>query len=353
VGGAHRATVRVVDPEGLPVRDAVVLPDGGATGRTGEDGRCRFDDVGLDRVLVDVDHPEYETAFGADVSAGPDAPESVVVLSRGATWSAVVVDPGGAPVAGARVAVWSYFAPRTAVSDDNGRFTVVGIIRDLNAPWAVRSSRGLGAAGMRHVDEPWPQRVELTPLGRLKFLIVDDRGRPLSVRAASLRPDWIATLSAHCGAEPVLDRQPDGWCVLDGLTVPTSPHGVFVHLLVDVGRRLLWRVRLREMNLVDDAPIRATLPPSVDLTVRLVDGGRRPVAGASVHVSAGTSFSCGSEVMPVGPIVASEADANGLVKIVGVPCGPVKLWISRGAEGPVRRTLVVDADTSSPVTVEI
>jgi hypothetical protein len=329
------------------------MPDGGAKGRTGEDGRCRFDDVGLDQVLVDVDHPEYETALGADVSAGPDAPETVVVLSRGATWSAVVVDPAGAPVAGARVAVWSYFAPRTAVSDDEGRFTVAGIVSDLNTPWVAVSSRGLAVVGMRDERTPWPERVELKPLARLTFQIVDDRGRPLSVRAASLRPDWIATLSAHCGAEPAFVSQPDGWNVLDGLTRPTPALANFVHLLVDVGRRLLWRVRLREMNLVDDAPIRATLPPSVDLTVRLVDGGRRPVAGASVHVSAGTSFSCGSEVMPVGPIVASEADATGLVKIVGVPCGPVKLWISRGAEGPVRRTLVVDADTSSPVTVEI
>lgn len=327
------------------------MPDGGATGRTGEDGRCRFDDVGLDRVLVDVDHPEYETALGADVSAGPDAPESVVVLSRGATWSAVVVDPAGAPVAGARVAVWSYFAPRTAVSDDEGRFTVVGVVSDLHTPWVARSPRGLAAAGMHHECDPWPERVELRPRARLTFQIVDDRGRPLSVRAASLRPDWIAPLSAHCGAEAAFVSRHDGWNVLDGLSRPTPALENFVHLLVDVEGRYLWRVRLRPKNFDGDAPIRAELPRCVDLTLRVVDGDRRPVAGVEVSVSAGMSFSFGAEVVPSNRIVDAETDANGLVAIDAVPCGPVGLWLSRGDDVPIERRIVVDG--RSPVTVEV
>ena len=102
------------------------------TARTNAEGRWRLDDLpkGLARVSIRLDHPDYisDSRYGETPSPPVAAlvdTTGVMVMKKGLTVEGTITDPGGAPVAGAKVAQggdrFGSDYPKTT-TDETGRY---------------------------------------------------------------------------------------------------------------------------------------------------------------------------------------------------------------------------------------
>jgi protocatechuate 3,4-dioxygenase beta subunit len=298
---------------------------------TGDDGLAVIEGVGPGWRTVRVDAAGYAPATDLISSRGtPEAPTTVAIrLRRGAAIAGTVIDPGGAPVAGARVWAtdaanpWPTVDPRLdAVSTgDDGRFRIPAVAAGTWRVHAADDHHAPGAAAPMRLDGEHPVEdvtITLAAGATIAGVVTGPDGQPLpaaTVRVAGRGIDWSLVRESSSGA--------DGRYRLSGLprrgfdVVAAHDVGSSEVIPVDLASRLEARVDL-------PITIRGTLAGLV------VDGGGQPIPEAQIvitpewtgEVGERQSWRARGEAMLI-------ADGGGAFRFTGLPPGSYRLQAAR------------------------
>lgn len=343
----------VVDPSGRPVDGAELrLVRSGSdkvpldlAGRSGPDGRFRLAGAPARGRFTLLCRKAGLAPASLPVELGGAAGQAGrplrVVLAPGLAGGGRVVDPAGAPVAGARVALRPGLAAVpslsagtgeewTAESDAAGRFRLAGLLPgryelEATAPGFARTvlpgigvPEGSGAPGSPgSPGEPGSDHaidlgtIALSPGLVLEGEVVDGEGRPLPAPPAVEIEVLHHPRAFRRGPLQVerLTAGPDG-----RFRVPDLAAGEVLNLTF---YRPGYADRPVSDVTVPAAPLRVVLAPAGRIRGRVVDTGRQPVAGARILVES-----------PTGGTGAREpSDGAGEFAAEGVAPGPVTLHV--------------------------
>jgi RNA polymerase sigma-70 factor (ECF subfamily) len=251
--------ILAVDEDGQPIPGLELRFDcrrrsggfGNHTLFTDAEGRVRLQNVWRDgKMTVEVEDPRYRAEPVTRNVAEMD--ESLVIrVGLSFQLQGMVIDAGGRPVGGARVAVHygDEEIRRTiqrTTSDAKGRFAVA-IVPDTYRILATAGERGAGEATAR-IGPDGPDdgdlRVTVDSVNCLRVRVVDPGGEPIGGAEVSFtRVEGGAPRDATLDRELAIaaDTDDDGWCV-----VPVEPGDYEVEAnwrgygwsKLDLGRRL-------------------------------------------------------------------------------------------------------------------
>lgn len=365
---AARVTVRVLGPDGAPVRSADCAVASGArtSAETIDGGTFELPRRPTTQVVA------VARAVAADgtspapglVTVNPGVDVVELRLAAGAEVRGRVVDGAGKPVVGATVAV----APREVPSDEAARRATEMLERtsriggdDVRALVRTTSGadggfvvKGLPAgACVVAVDPPAPLgpvegiaadaggdavEIVVTTASRYTITVVDVAGRPVpgaTVRVVRKQVERAGETRFFYDDRRVVD---DAGQVTVGPLRPASSYGL--EIAPPEGRTDLRSVSMSTWT-PDDSHIE--LEAARTLRGRVVDGRGAPVAGARVEFDRGGSSFSSREV---------RTDADGRFTLEGAPVGDVRLVArlrAEGAEPETRATRVVKADEDDVV----
>jgi uncharacterized GH25 family protein len=210
---------------GVPTVFRVAVGGGRAAPFGGDDGHFRIDHVPAGRRSLIVGGPELVRQFEdkVDLEPGVDNDLGTITVHRGRTVRGRVIEPGGAPVAGAAVAVGPDFnadgwnlvpyeriSIKQAATGADGRFTIAGVESNQQVMSAEHEQRG--RATIAEIA-PGKTDIELTltlqPFASLQGTLRAD-SRPIS-GAIALRA------SNAPNAQFAVDTGPDGTYRFDRL----------------------------------------------------------------------------------------------------------------------------------------
>ena len=242
-------------------------------------GRFRAAPVPPGRLRALVRHPGYVETLSEAVTLGPGGEATVrVVLHGGATLAGRVLDPSGAPVAGARVelaAVHGTFV-RTGSTADDGTFGFAAVPKEISLSVSRPESPETVARRLTlTLDEGVRRELDITlPAAREPLLVrvLDDRSYPLAaveVRALSLSPDAPLRATRFTSADGTVEIA-DAAGIPLRLEVSLGGHATDVRSL-DVAPRELTVTMRRGVSVAGDVRTR---------------GGRDPLAGVDVTLYA-------------------------------------------------------------------
>lgn len=363
-GSPASLVVAVRSESGAPLADRVVLVRAtavdaarseGAELRTGADGTARLDGLSAGMAEVRLLPGALERV---ELVAG-DTRRIELVLREGIVAVGRVVDPEGAPVAGAEV--WidepgdAARSHRVTRADERGRFRLPGLTlaEDLGArapgyaPSAVQSVRG-------ETGTEWPVELVLERAG------IDVVGRVVDPRGAGV-PDALVLFGSG-RRETVWLRDSREGRSPPPVTARTDADGSFAAHGVPVGRQ---EVRAQAegfgTTLVDvvlaagGEELVLALTPAARVEGRVVDAAGNPVAGARVSVERGpldrsTALSGADGRYALAGLAAGEAGVWARHPDAGRARGSVELvpgasarWDARLAPTPTLRGVLVDA----------
>ncbi|MFO0933981.1 MAG: carboxypeptidase-like regulatory domain-containing protein [Planctomycetota bacterium] len=346
---AARVTVRVLGPDGAPVRSADCAVASGArtTADTIDDGTFEFPRRPTKQVVAVARAVAADGSSPAPglVTVNPGVDVVELRLAAGAEVRGRVVDGAGKPVAGARVAV----APREVPSDEtereatemlerrnrDGGDQVRGVARSTTGADGGFVVKGLPAgACVVAVDPPAPfgpldgvaadaggDAVEIivTTASRYTLAVVDAQGRP--VPGATVRV--VRKHAEGRGSERFFYDDPR--VVDDAGEVTVGPlraaDGYGLEVAPPAGRADLRSVSMRDWTPADS---RIALEAARTIRGRVVDGRGAPVAAARVEWDRGGSSFSSDE---------ARTDADGRFALEGAPVGDVRLVARLRAEG--------------------
>lgn len=277
-------------------------------------------------VAIDDEHlPVMTPAFDVD---RPIA-DLAIVMKPGGVYAGRVVDAGGAPVAGARVHVYTVgpLGPRRreATSDASGAFVVKGLPRAPVTSYAA-AVEGVSDGATVPLDEQLVVRdalLVLVPLdpaaSEIAGLVVDDDGAPVAGVAVHVvsQERWLeaATTTDARGAFAIAGLPAGAYGIWTVDPEPTMARAgdTAVRLVVRRARGLTEAVA---DEMIDADPIDVGQGRSLAGTV--VDENGRGVAGARVVVGrVGVFGGVGRFDEPVGGLAGAVTDASGAFAIIG------------------------------------
>ena len=315
---------RVVDADGQPLAEAEVFANSredrlaGAPARavSGADGRFVIADR---RAGAKVDLSATRTGYLSATLSGVEAPtgEPVVLTLRPATRvGGRVVDPGGTPIAGASLMLWTQagFGGGDGRSDDQGRFVIEGV--------------GPGAGKLHAQAAGWQSlsdlAIEVPPDGIDDLEVVLRRGSA-AVAGTVLDPQGAPAIDAHVSLRSQVAKSSgsattggDGSFRIDGLD-PGS------------GRILVFHPKyptLSEALEVEPGVTRVELQlaAGVEVSGQVIGGDGGPVAGATVFL--------GGHGPAAGRQAVTGGDGN--FELVGLDDGAYTLGADHPDYAPLR-----------------
>ena len=205
----------VVDVAGLPVTGAAIRlvsalqePELGVTlldneaiedAVSGSDGRFEFPGIDGRRFTLLVEHPEHPT-LAAEIELSTQQDETdlgVFTVASGAEIEGLVVDESERPIVGASVSSMqrresSFHLDRTAVTGEDGRFRLAGLLPKLVDLSVSADGFGPeGVPGVRPAAED-PILIELTAGAVLAGRVLDETGSPFAGGAVILAAEGVA-----------------------------------------------------------------------------------------------------------------------------------------------------------------
>ncbi len=310
---------RCLDPEGRPLPGRVTSYAAGSeqSAPVGEDGAFTLRDLAAEQALVRFEPAPrtgcLEVVESVTLRAGATA-QVELVAARGQTLRGRVLDPAGAPLAGAlvRARPWGGATAIEAVSDEGGAFTLAPLTPGA-AELVAAHPRGL-SCGPLPLDVPLgadPDPLELTlapdPAVRGRVL---GAGAPLVGALVQLTPD---------ASTPGEARE-----------LRTDAAGAFHLAALPAGR---WRVTAEaagfaraelelEPALLGPEELVIALEPAAALRGVVRTAGGAPAAGAQVVLEG------------AGPRAAAVADARGAYELSGLSPGSFVLTARSPGAGP-------------------
>lgn len=190
----------VTDQAGQPIKGVVVRPSVkfkqrpgdsydlgvGTEIRTGKDGSWRYDNVpvSMTDVFVEIDHPKFRplrpslprSGFGLEKS---EQPAKVLKLGQGLKVSGIVTDENGDPVKGAVIRTELMNDLRTATTDKQGRYELLGLEPRMARIVVSAKGKALDLQEVRIDPEMEPVSFHLKPGGKIRIRVVDKEGNGL------------------------------------------------------------------------------------------------------------------------------------------------------------------------------
>ena len=194
----------VIDENGNPVKDAEIQfylrykrrpNDVSISGKvskvkTDEDGRWLFRQIPNSLYFVDdakINHPAFQLKtlkltrpkFEISLDSGNQT-GGTITLSKGLMVSGRVVNEQGEAIVGATIRTVSYFDERTAISGEDGRYTIIGC--QPEAIDLVATSPGMAIELNRGIIEPKSKDIDfvLKPSKGIRVRVVNEAGKPLA-----------------------------------------------------------------------------------------------------------------------------------------------------------------------------
>jgi hypothetical protein len=292
------------------------LPGGAESGAAPRDawlsdssGSFRLDDVPPGRIRVLARHPDFVEAASAELELAPAGEVTLAIaLQKGAMLSGHVLEPGGRPVARARLEAQARHGLQqtTVLSRDDGSFAFRAVATDVDLFVARPSDRQRFVLRQSFELRPGEERqLELTlPSERaaLEVLVLGDDKRPVAGAVVSvLSLDPAAPLRRNLASDATgVVRVADAVGLLLALRVQATGFGSFETQL-------------------DAAPerVEVSLEPAVRVTGRVTQvRGRQGLPGASVVWIQG------------GERRASRSDASGEFQLRDASPGPARVRVS-------------------------
>ncbi len=302
---------------------------------TDADGWYRVDGLAPGELSIEATHSDYpRVAKDVTLRAGENRLD--LAFSGGVRVSGRVVDPGGAPLAGATVslrdpgAFWG--GGSETVSGADGSFTIGGVREGTYDVWAARDGYG-SSRGTPRVEVKGPVDgvvVRLARAGRIA-------GRVTGLEPADFARVQIGTDRSGAPAFNAAPVDHTGRFVLDGVEPGTyTVRGQ----VADTGRQARSEATLAAGQ--DEAQVTLEFGRGLALS-GTARQARRPVTGAMVRVE-------GKDVRASG---WARTDANGAFRIDGLEPGRYALALRQWDTGLAYDQDDVDIATSREITLDV
>ena len=334
--------VKVTDPDGEPIADAVItwlrLDRGGtlkppaddeARGLTGNDGGLSVEGLPKNaRLALEISREGYRTRRLSDVYAGADP--LVVILEPGVSVSGIVVDPTGLPVVDAVVELVrsaTSVGRRSTGTDAEGRFELSGLAAG-GATLAAGSEAGCSRPLELELELGSVEdvRLELRVGATVSGRVIDARGLAVVgavIEAEPYRPGIVAE-RRRCSTAGEWRTSEEGWFTVAGLEPGrhrfSAAHPDFVPV-AEVVRVVPGAGAVIELELVE-----RRLQEKLRLFGRILDPAGAGVLGAAVTL-----------VSPRGTTAArAMSDGSGDFAMASSRCAACS-----ASMGPAKHTLEV------------
>jgi RNA polymerase sigma factor (sigma-70 family) len=295
-----------------------------------------------------------------DIKRGRPQTDLKLALRPSPVLAGQVLDPAGAPVAGARVAVERLGDPGVAwqavVTDLQGRFRLTRLA--VAGPYmCVATHRGRKLGGRTPVcptadgKPPGPVAIRLGPLGAVAGRLLTPNGRPVAGAAITIRVNPKTTFGFRV---PAVVPEAEGLLTdargqfrFDEL-VPATERAYFIEAAAPGCVRLQvlpFQARPGQTHQLGDLVM---VGADQELAGRVVDRRGRPCADVPVTARPTGRGKTGETYLGPDPVVTG---ADGRFRITGLPRGPVELRardVQLFAGKRAARRLVA----SSPLTVQ-
>lgn len=275
----------LVDEDGKPVKDAVVVPrvrpiqrpedsqsvGGGRSCTTDAEGRWIFCSIpaSYKDLNLEIMHPDFmafrPTVSTADYLVQKDAtPEKTLTLPRGRTVMGTTTDSDGKPIVGAVVRTIFLNDKRETKTDENGVYRLAGVpVGEMNL--VVTSPQK--APGLKRMDvmPEMPQEISnvdfrLEPGGIVRLHVVDIEGNPCPKASISFG-DWLGEFRGFALSVPNTETDDQGrW------TWNEAPRKEFTIDVYKTGKRTA-RVKIAPR----EEPYTITMKPPFEMTGNVTD----------------------------------------------------------------------------------
>ncbi|HVT87582.1 MAG TPA: sigma-70 family RNA polymerase sigma factor [Tepidisphaeraceae bacterium] len=233
---------------------------------TDANGRWKFDlaPARFDHLYVETKHPDHPNSGFAGANYSSDELHNFsafyVFKPSGRTFSGIVRDSSGKPVAGATVIAGDDRdrpAQANAPTDADGKFEITGVAKNIGT--AVVNARGFAPQLIQYgtSDKPKPAEVRLDPPSKIEGFVVEANGQP--VAGARVEVDqWRGTYALAWNART--DR--DGHFEWD-----QAPGDEFTLTILGKNRSTVDSYRI----IPGQPPVRITIYPIQKISGRVVD----------------------------------------------------------------------------------